>query len=78
MSRSAAVGYSAATGVFPHSRLEAIMDLGVPEVLLIVVIALLLFGPGKISGLVRGAGEGLKNFKSSMKDGEKRDEEKKS
>ncbi len=54
------------------------MDLGVPEVLLIVVIALLLFGPGKISGLVRGAGEGLKNFKSSMKDGEKRDEEKKS
>ena len=54
------------------------MDLGVPEILLIVVIALLLFGPGKFAGLVRGAGEGLKNFKSSMKDGEKKDEEKKS
>ena len=54
------------------------MDLGLPEILLIVVIALLLFGPGKIAGLVRGAGDGLKNFKSSINDGEKKDEGKKS
>ena len=55
------------------------MDLGIPEILLIVVIALLLFGPKKFAGLARGLGEGFKNFKSSMKDGENnKDDSKKS
>jgi|GEM_PF-5389413 sec-independent protein translocase protein TatA len=54
------------------------MDLGVPEVVFIVVIALLLFGPGKFAGLARGVGEGFRNFKSSLKEGEKKEEEKKS
>jgi len=49
------------------------MELGLGEILLIVVIALLLFGPSKFAGLARGVGEGLKNFKSSMKEGEKKE-----
>ena len=53
------------------------MELGLPEILLIVVIALLLFGPSKFAGLARGVGEGIRNFKSSMKD-EKKDSDKKS
>ena len=40
------------------------------HILLIVAIALLLFGPSKFAGLGKGLGEGIRNFKSSMKDDE--------
>jgi len=43
--------------------------LGLPEIILIVGIALLLFGPSKFASLGKGLGEGLRNFKSAMKDG---------
>lgn len=41
--------------------------LGVPEVLLILVILILIFGAGRIPELGRGLGEGIKNFKKSFK-----------
>ena len=44
--------------------------LGIPELLVILVIALIIFGPSKISELGKGLGEGIKNFKSAVKDGE--------
>ncbi len=44
--------------------------LGWPEILIILVIALLIFGPKKLGDLGKGLGEGIRNFKSSMKDGE--------
>lgn len=44
--------------------------IGVPELLVILGIALLIFGPSKLADLGKGLGEGIKNFKSSMKDGE--------
>jgi sec-independent protein translocase protein TatA len=44
--------------------------LGVPELLVIFAIALLIFGPGKLADLGKGMGEGIKNFRSAMKDGE--------
>ena len=51
--------------------------------LLIIAIALLLFGPGKFAAVGKGIGEGIRNFKASMKEGaepkkEKEEEEKKS
>jgi sec-independent protein translocase protein TatA len=52
--------------------------LGVTEILLIVGIALLLFGPSKFASLGKGLGEGLRNFKSAMKEEPKDEEEKKS
>jgi sec-independent protein translocase protein TatA len=54
--------------------------LGLPELALIVLIALLLFGPSKFASLGKGLGEGLRNFKSAMKEGEetKKDEQNKS
>lgn len=42
-------------------------ELGLPEILLILAIALLIFGPSKIAGLGKGLGEGLRNFKASLK-----------
>ena len=50
--------------------------LGLPEILLIAVVALLLFGPGRLAELGKGLGEGIRNFKSSVKDGEKEPDKK--
>jgi sec-independent protein translocase protein TatA len=46
------------------------------HILLIIGIALLLFGPSKFASLGKGLGEGIRNFKSAIKDGaeEKKDE----
>ncbi len=44
--------------------------LGLPEILVILAIALLIFGPGRLSELGKGLGEGIRNFKSAVKDGE--------
>jgi sec-independent protein translocase protein TatA len=38
------------------------------HILLIIGIALLVFGPSKFAGLGKGLGEGIRNFKSSMKE----------
>jgi sec-independent protein translocase protein TatA len=52
--------------------------LGLPELLVILAVALLIFGPKKLGDLGKGLGEGIRNFKSSMKDGENSTTEKKS
>ena len=46
------------------------------HLLLIIAIALLLFGPAKFASLGKGIGEGIRNFKSAMKDGEEKKDEK--
>jgi sec-independent protein translocase protein TatA len=52
--------------------------IGIWEILLIVGIAMLLFGPSKFASLGKSIGDGLRNFKSAMKEDEtKKDEEKK-
>lgn len=50
--------------------------LGLPEVLILLAIALLLFGPSKLADLGKGLGEGIRNFKSAVSDN-KSDAEKK-
>jgi sec-independent protein translocase protein TatA len=40
------------------------------HILLIVGIFLLLFGPSKFASLGKGLGEGIRNFKSAMKEGD--------
>jgi sec-independent protein translocase protein TatA len=53
--------------------------IGLTEVIFIVAIALLLFGPGKFAALGKSLGEGIRNFKSAVKENEeKKDDDKKS
>ncbi len=40
--------------------------IGLPELLLILGVALLIFGPKKLGELGKGLGEGIRNFRSSM------------
>jgi sec-independent protein translocase protein TatA len=49
-------------------------SLGLPELLLILVIVLVVFGAGKLPQLGKGLGEGISNFRESIKGG--RDEKK--
>ena len=42
--------------------------LGVPELLLILVIVILIFGTSRLPDLGRGIGEGIRNFKRSIRD----------
>ena len=42
-------------------------SLGVPELLIIRVIIIVLFGVNKLPRLGKGLGEGIKNFKDSIK-----------
>jgi sec-independent protein translocase protein TatA len=44
--------------------------LGFSEILVILVVALLLFGAGRIADIGKGLGEGIKNFKKGLKDDE--------
>ncbi|ABF39243.1 twin-arginine translocation protein, TatA/E family [Candidatus Koribacter versatilis Ellin345] len=44
--------------------------LGMPELLLILGIALLIWGPSKLADLGKGMGEGIRNFKGAMREGE--------
>ena len=43
-------------------------SLGMTEILLILGIAVLLFGGKKIPELAKGLGEGIKNFKTALKE----------
>lgn len=43
-------------------------NLGLPELLVILVIVVLLFGASRLPQLGRGLGEGIKGFKDAMKD----------
>lgn len=45
-------------------------SLGVPELLLILAIVIIVFGAGKLPQLGKGFGEGIRNFKDAMKDGQ--------
>jgi sec-independent protein translocase protein TatA len=45
------------------------MGLGAPELIVIALLVVLLFGATKIPELGKGLGEGIANFKKGLKDG---------
>ncbi|MBI4915974.1 MAG: twin-arginine translocase TatA/TatE family subunit [Acidobacteria bacterium] len=44
---------------------------GLPELLLILLIVVIIFGASKLPQLGKGLGEGIKNFKNSIKGDDK-------
>lgn len=42
------------------------MDLGTPELIIIFVIILLFFGPGRISQVAGEIGKGIRNFREGL------------
>lgn len=52
-------------------------SIGPMELVLVLGIALLLFGGRKIPEVAKGLGEGIRNFKNALKSEEKPTEEKK-
>jgi sec-independent protein translocase protein TatA len=59
------------------------MDIGLPEILIILVVILILFGPSRIGKMAGDLGKGIRSFRDGLagkdeeKDGEKPDEGKK-
>jgi sec-independent protein translocase protein TatA len=49
-------------------------NIGPGELLIIALIALLLFGAGRIADIGKGLGQGIKNFKKGLKDSDEGDE----
>jgi sec-independent protein translocase protein TatA len=44
------------------------MSLGMPELLVILVIILLIFGAGRLAGLGKGLGQAIRGFKDEVGD----------
>jgi sec-independent protein translocase protein TatA len=42
------------------------MGIGAPELILILIIALVLFGPGKLPEIGRALGRGVRDFKDAV------------
>jgi sec-independent protein translocase protein TatA len=52
-------------------------SVGPAEILLIALVALLLFGAGRIADIGKGLGQGIKNFKQGLKEADEIDDSKK-
>lgn len=65
----------------PSAIFAGIMGLGAPELVVILIILLVLFGGAKLPSLAKGLGQSIKEFKKAAKEGEaeanKPDEDKK-
>ena len=48
--------------------------LGMPELVIILVIIVIIFGAGKLPEIGGGIGKGIKNFKDATKDSDKQKE----
>jgi len=50
-------------------------SIGAPEILLVALIALLLFGAGRIADIGKGLGQGIKNFKQGIREANEDDDD---
>lgn len=56
----------------PHLETVLLLmpSLGIPELLIIFLIIMVLFGASRLPQIGKGLGEGIKNFKKGLKAGE--------
>ena len=47
-------------------------DIGVPELLIILAIAIVLFGPSRIGGIGKSLGEAIRSFRQAVRDQDER------
>lgn len=52
-------------------------NIGVPSLILILVVCLVIFGPGKLPGVGKAVGQSIKEFKTEMNDVKDSDKDKK-
>jgi sec-independent protein translocase protein TatA len=45
------------------------MNLGIPELIIILAIVILIFGANRLPEIGRGIGRGIRNFKDATKEG---------
>ena len=58
----------------PRAEIEVMLaSIGPAELVLILVIAILLFGAGRIATVGKGLGDGIKNFRRALKEETKED-----
>jgi len=50
--------------------------IGMPELIIILVIILIIFGAGKLPEIGAGVGKAIKNFKGATSENEKKDSDK--
>jgi sec-independent protein translocase protein TatA len=74
--KSASANTSYACGLLRNGGFSMFGSLGMGELLVILVIVILIFGVNKIPQLGKGLGEGIRNFKSAIKETEKDPEDK--
>jgi sec-independent protein translocase protein TatA len=56
---------------FPIQRRNKMFGLGMPELVVIMVIALLVFGAGKLPEVGGAIGKGIRSFKKAVSEDEK-------
>ena len=50
--------------------------LGTSELIIILILVLIIFGAGKLPAVGKSLGQGLRNFKDGMKEGDKGEQDK--
>jgi sec-independent protein translocase protein TatA len=72
--RQEETGRGETTRLLPPKEVPITMgNIGVTEILVIAVVALLLFGAGRIADIGKGLGQGIKNFKQGLKEADEVD-----